>query len=290
MHLSTINIYPIKSLKGVSLDSALVEARGLRHDRRWMLTDRDGMFMTQREFPRMATMGVRVESGQLKAESDGHGVMNIPFEPDRGKRQRVTVWQSVCEGLVYGGEVSEWFSDVLGVNCRLVYMPDATERHINPRFDRGKDIVSFADGYPLMVIGEASLADLNSRLAENAEREHAGRLPAVPPLPMNRFRPNLVVAEGDAYAEDEWDRVRFGEAVFHTTKPCERCVITTVDQARGEFDGKEPLKTLATYRQAKNVIADRYEKYGMSPNAVLFGQNLVPENPGATIRVGDLMT
>lgn len=285
MHISEINIYPIKSLKGISLDSAKVEARGLEFDRRWMLTTKDGMFFTQREFPQMAAVAVAIENGELRVENADHGSMRIPFEPDRGHRQQVTVWQSVCEAEVYNGEVSEWFSDAIGTNCQLVRMPETTERHVNQIFDRGRDVVSFADGYPLLIIGEGSLKDINDRLEQNAERED--RAAEFRRLPMNRFRPNIVVNGSDAFAEDDWKRVRVGEAAFRSTKPCERCVMTTVDQQRGEFDGKDPLKTLATYRMAKDVIPDRFEKLGVSANGVLFGQNLIPETPGATINVGD---
>src|SRR4051812_24348566 len=121
------------------------------------------------EFPRMATIGVGIENGELRVENGRFEAISIPFEPDSGERQKVTVWQSLCDALVYKGMVSEWFSDAIGTKCQLVYMPDASKRHINPRFDRGEDIVSFADGYPLMLIGEESLADLNRRLAEQYE-------------------------------------------------------------------------------------------------------------------------
>lgn len=273
MHISEINIYPIKSLKGISVDSAMVEARGLRHDRRWMLTDREGMFFTQREFPRMALIAVGIDDEALYVTADGFGTLEIAHSPESGHRRPVTIWQSVCDGEIYNGVVNEWFSDVLGTDCQLVYMPDDSRRSVNPRFDRGGEIVSFADGYPLMAIGEASLADLNSRLEAS--------------LPMNRFRPNLVVAGSDAYAEDDWTKVRIGDAVFRSTKPCERCVMTTVEQSRGEFDGKEPLKTLATYRMAKDVMPERFESLGVGPNAVLFGQNLIAETEGVVVRIGD---
>lgn len=285
MHISQINIYPIKSLKGISLDSALVESRGLRYDRRWMLTDKDGKFLTQREFPQMATITTEVMSDQLRVMSDGKGELRIPFEPDSGGRGRVTIWKSTCDAEIYHGEVSEWFSDALGTACQLVYMPDDSRRSVNERFDRGGDIVSFADGYPLLVIGEASLADLNDRISES--QPHAGKLPAFRPLPMNRFRPNIVVSGSDAYSEDGWRKIRIGDAVFRSTKPCERCVIPTVDQQKGEFDGKEPLRTLATYRVAKDIMPERLDALGLAPNAVVFGQNLIPETPGATISVGD---
>lgn len=275
MHVSQINIYPIKSLKGITLDSALVEPRGLQHDRRWMLTTPDGMFFTQREFPQMATVEVGV-GDDLYVTAVGFGTLEIPLEPETGDKQQVTIWDSVCEGEVYSPVVNEWFSDVIGEPCQLVYMGDDSRRDISERFNQGGEIVSFADGYPLLVIGEASLADLNSRLADKDVR-----------IPMNRFRPNIVVSGSHAYAEDRWDRISVGDAVFRGTKPCARCVMTTVDQSRGEFDGKEPLKTFASYRMAKDVIHDRYESFGMNANAVLFGQNLVAESPGMTIKVGD---
>ena len=275
MHVSEINIYPIKSLRGISLGSATVEERGLQHDRRWMLTTPDGMFFTQREFPRMALISVLIEDdgSGLGVAAERFGDVFIPMEPDTGNKQQVTIWQSVCEGEIYGGALNEWFSDVIGTNCQLVYMPDATRRTVNPLFNKNDDVVSFADGYPMMLLSEASLADLNSRLAE--------------PLPMNRFRPNFVVTGADVFAEDDWEKVRIGDAIFRSTKPCERCVITTVDQARGEFAGKEPLKTLASYRMAKNLMPDRYESLGMGANAVLFGQNLIAESVGGTVRLGD---
>jgi uncharacterized protein YcbX len=160
-------------------------------------------------------------------------------------------------------------------------MPDSAGRDITERFNHGGDQVSFADGYPQLVIGEASLADLNSRLA--------GETPAVR-LEMNRFRPNIVVSGSGAFAEDDWKVMKFGDALFRSTKPCARCVITTVDQATGEFTGKDPLKTLATYRLAKDVIPDRFESLGMSPTAVCFGQNLIAESIGSTVKVGDAVT
>ncbi|HEX6279617.1 MAG TPA: MOSC N-terminal beta barrel domain-containing protein [Pyrinomonadaceae bacterium] len=284
MQISEINIYPIKSLKGISLESSPVEKRGLRFDRRWMLTDREGMFFTQRETPKMATVTVRVNGNGLIASADGFEAVNIPHEPDRGERQRVVVWQSEVDAIAYGGIVSEWFSDVLERNCQLVLMPETSERHVNERFDTGQDIVSFADGFPLLLIGEGSLAELNERLHDRYRDEEFGEKL---PLPINRFRPNLVVQGSDPFEEDLWAKIRVGEATFRVVKPCARCVVTTVDQARGEFDGKEPLKTLATFRTAKDVFPEVFRSFNHSPNAVLLGENLIPENPGVVVNVGD---
>ncbi len=195
------------------------------------------------------------------------------MEPETGDRRQLTIWQSICEGEVYGEAVNGWFRDVLGTDCQLVHMPDSTERHVSERFDTGGDIVSFADGYPLLLIGESSLADLNSHLPVE--------------LPMNRFRPNLVVAGSDAFAEDHWQRISIGEAEFRVVKPCARCVIPTVDQSTGRFTGKEPLKTLARLRAARDVYPGTFGSLGLSAQDAVFGQNLIPETVGGMIRVGD---
>ena len=281
MNISEINIYPIKSLKGIALSESVVEKRGLRFDRRWMLTDLGGAFITQREVPKMATVEVRVESGELRVDSKSGGEMLVPFEPDKGHRQNVVVWRDTVAALAYNGEVSEWFSDVLGLKCQLVVMPEASERHVNKDFDTGDDIVSFADGYPLLLIGEASLEALNDRIEENTDDRDFVR------LPMNRFRPNVVVQGSEAFDEDNWASIRIGETIFRVVKPCARCVIPTIDQDRGEFDGKEPSKTFASFRKANQVHPKRFESFGLIPNSVLFGENLIPENPGRSIRVGD---
>ncbi len=258
MHISEINIYPIKSLKGIALESAVVEQRGLRFDRRWMLVDRDGTFMTQREFPLMATIETSFAGGELRVSKGD--TLDIPYLPDSGEHLPVTIWRDVdVRALAYNGVVSEWFSEKIGTPCKLVVMPDDTNRVIPEEYAvRPEDTVSFADGYPFLLIGEGSLADLNSRLAS--------------PIPMNRFRPNFVVHGSEPFAEDTWKRIRIGSTEFHIVKPCARCVITTVDQEKGE-KGKEPLATLSSYR---NVGGN-----------VLFGQNLIPDIAGGTVRMGD---
>jgi len=289
MQISEINIYPIKSLKGIALSEALVEKRGLRFDRRWMLTDPAGMFFTQRDVPKMATVITAVTSDGLQVTSENGEEMSIPSEPDKGRRQNVTVWQSEVAGLVYSGEVSEWFSDVLRRKCQLVVMPEASERHVNKDFDSGKDIVSFADGYPLLLTGQASLDELNKRIEENVDKDHDPNAEENVrfPLPMNRFRPNVVVQGSGSFEEDKWAKIRIGETIFRVAKPCARCKVPTVDQNRGEFDGKEPSRTLATFRMAKQAFSDTYEAFQLKPNSVVFGENLIPENPGGAITVGN---
>jgi uncharacterized protein len=272
MKISEINIYPIKSLGGISLTEAIVEQRGLQYDRRWMLVDENGKFFTQREFPKMSTIAIGLTKNSLKVSVEGFDDLFVPYEVE-GERLKVQIWNSNCEAIISDSHIHGWFSEVLQTNSRLVYMPDDSRREINPRFVVNKDIVSFADGYPFMILGENSLNDLNSRL-ETA-------------LPMNRFRPNFVVSNADPFAEDNWKKIKIGETVFRSTKPSERCVITTVEQADGVFTGKEPLKTLAKYRQTKQLFPSNYQDFGLSQNAVLFGQNLVAENFGEIIKLGD---
>ena len=272
MHVSEINIYPIKSLKGIALRSAVVERRGFEFDRRWVIVDPAGKFLTQRELPKMATIKVSVWGDCLDVSSNGSGTLRIEplFE---GPRVATAVWERAGDAIRYDVDTNEWFSDVLGTEVELRYMPDDAGRPVRPVFSLDDDKVGFADAYPVLLANAASMADLNSRMPT--------------PLPMNRFRPNLVVGGADAWAEDGWSRIKVGDAVFRVVKPSDRCVVTTIDQAKGESGGKEPLKTLATFRMSKDVFPDRFEAFGLPPNSVLFAENLIPDTPGVQVNVGD---
>ncbi len=272
MQISEINIYPIKSLGGISLNEAIIEQRGLQYDRRWMLTDENGKFLTQREFPKMSTISIILAENGLQVSAEKFDDLIVPFEVE-GERLKVEVWRSSCDAILCAKDINDWFSEVLQTNCNLVFMPEDSRREINPLFNNNNDIVSFADGYPILIIGENSLADLNSRLETQ--------------IPMNRFRPNIVVANSESFAEDNWGKIKIGETIYRSTKPCARCVMTTINQTDGAFTGKEPLKTLAKYRLAKQVFPATYADFDLSENAVLFGQNLVAENFGKLIKVGD---
>lgn len=263
MNISEINIYPIKSLKGISLSDSSIEQKGLRFDRRRLLVNEKNEFLTQREFPKMATLTVEINENGLKV-FDGKKFLTIPFEPREENKATVKIWSSRVRALVYENEINEWFSDALQTDCKLVLMPEESIRKVNYFYAVHKDdAVSFADGYPFLLIGENSLADLNARLDES--------------VPMNRFRPNFVVAGSESFDEDTWKKIKIGDAVFHVVKPCGRCVITTIDQERGSFTGKEPLKTLATYRIPKRSVKRK----------INFGQNLIAETVGVKIKVGD---
>ncbi len=263
--LSEIWIYPIKSLGGISVKEAIAERRGLRYDRRWMLVDDNGRFVSQREIPNMALLGTATEPPFLTVfwKSNPHKKVQIPLEiaPDLLPKIDVQVWDDHCIGLVLSDEINQWFSTNLGQNLRLVLMPETDHRPADERYSPPGHQVSFADGFPYLIIGQASLDELNSRL------DH--------PLPMNRFRPNFVFTGGQPFEEDFWGQFSINDQPFQGVKPCARCSITTTDQETAER-AAEPIKTLATYRKFENQI--------------LFGQNVLWLGEGGDlVRVGDLI-
>lgn len=263
MHVSEVYVFPVKSLRGIARDRATLDERGFQNDRRWMLVDEQDVFLTQREAPRLALVDVGLGQDALLLRAPGMEPLRVPFEA-QGPLRPCRVWRSIVDSLVVSGEVDAWFSAFLERPCRLVYMPDSSRRVVNPLYVPRERIVGFADGYPLMLIGQGSLDALNERLVAQGGA----------PVPMRRFRPNIVVAGTPPHAEDGWKRIRIGSIDVDIVKPCERCVITTVDIDTG-VAGKEPLRTLSTYR-----------KVGSS---VLFGQNAVHLR-GGSIAVGDRVT
>jgi uncharacterized protein len=255
-------VYPVKSCRGIALDRAQVEPRGLRHDRRWMIVDGEGMMVTQRTQPTLAQVEVVVDEEQaaLVLHAPGPGTLRLALAPRDGTAARVRIWSSEVEALDTGEEASRWASGLLGAPASVVFMPDQARRGINADYGRVGDVVSFADGFPMLVTSTASLDDLNARLDR--------------PVPMNRFRPNLVVDGSSAWAEDQWKSARVGEVPVRLPKACDRCVITTTDQVTGER-GVEPLRTLATFRK--------------TGKKVYFGINAIPDAVGS-IAVGDPFT
>lgn len=261
--LSAINVYPVKGLKGIALEEAHCTDRGIEHDRRWMVVDPGGEFMSQREHPRMATVWTDIAAGALTLSAPDVGAVDVPLDATSGPKMRVQVWNSVCSAVAVSPAADTWLSAYLGTPCRLVYMPETTQRMSNPSYAGSGKLVGFADGYAYLAIGTASLDDLNARLAAKGH----------PALPMNRFRPNLVVSGSAPYAEDKFRDVAIGDAILRGAKPCGRCQVTTTDQSTGEVRGPEPLATLASYRDSR--------EFGS-----MFGMNMVTARPG-TIRVGD---
>lgn len=222
-----------------------------------MVVDASGIFMSQRTYPRLALIATEIGWDSLTVNAPAMDTMKIPFRLTESDAVRVRVWNDVVEAVSTGAGAEEWFSRFLGVSCRLVYMPDDVRRPVDPKYAIADNIVSFADAFPLLLISQPSLDDLNARLAL--------------PLPMNRFRPSLVVTGCDPYAEDGWHKIRVGPVTLRVVKPCSRCATTTVDQQTG-ISAKEPLATLSLYRSVNGKV--------------MFGQNVIPTSTGI-LRLGD---
>jgi len=254
-------IYPVKGLAGVSLTESAVEREGLRHDRRYMIVGQDNVFRSQRQIPAMATLRPQIKGDALViTNARGESIVtNLP-EADP---EPVTVWNSTV--LAYGGDyrADAWLSRHLQEPVRLVRMGSATDRPVSPDFADPGDRVSFADGFPILLANDTSLADLNQRL--------------LIPIPMDRFSANVVVSgiPGEPWAEDTFGHYQIGELAALGNKLCARCQVPTIDQATGERTGSEPLTTLAQFRTIEGKV--------------MFGMNLIPRlgAQGPTIRLGD---
>jgi uncharacterized protein len=250
VRLTGIITYPIKSARGVRVDDWEVDDFGLRYDRRWMVVDDSGQFLSQRSHPTLALAVPSLHDGVLQVTAPGMPTLETPLNPASAVTTSVRIWRDRVDASWAGEAAARWFSEFLDSSCSLVHMPSQVRRPTNPAYAPGSR-VSFADAYPFLLLSEESLADLNRRLGT--------------PLPMNRFRPNLVVAGAEPYAEDRWERLVIGNIRFRVVKPCDRCLITTTDQATAQR-GKEPLQTLATYRKVGGEV--------------MFGQNVVHEETG----------
>lgn len=243
---------------GIPLVKAHVTDRGFEHDRRWMLVDENNLFISQREIAEMALIRPEITDTGIKVTYlRNNSSITIPFQPQTNEFAEMQIWDDTCTGQFVNAEVDHWFSDILGFKCRLAYMPEDTRRITDQRYTPANSITSFADAYPFLLISQASLDDLNKKLAE--------------PIPMNRFRPNIVFIGGEPFCEDLMHSIKISNIVFHGVKLCARCNIPTINQDTG-VQGKEPTKTLARYRFKNNKI--------------MFGQNLIHEGIGQ-IAIGD---
>jgi uncharacterized protein YcbX len=258
--VSGLFVYPIKSCRGIAVDSAELTARGLAYDRRYMLVDASGRFLTQRRHPRMALIETVFAEGGIEVRAPGRDPLRLPLGLAAAEHEtcRVKVWNDSVEATLAGAETNIWFSELLGLACGLVYLADHQHRPVSNGAAAFDDEVSFADGAPALLISEASLAELNRRLAI--------------PVGINRFRPNLVVTADQPHAEDAWSEITIGTARLQVAWPCSRCILTTVNPETGERDpANEPIKTLQLYRRRERNV--------------YFGQNLIPRALG-TIAVG----
>ncbi len=255
LRLESLHVYPIKGAAGLSPDSWEVDRRGFRYDRRWMVVQPSGEFLTQRDLPELCLIRPRIETPHLVVAAPGMPELRLPLAPLGGRRIRVRVWNDRFDALLTSPEADQWFTEYLGIPAGLAWFPEDGVRPADTRYAPPDTPVSFADAFPFLVISQASLDDLNARLPQ--------------PLPMNRFRPNIVVSGSGPFAEDGWRRIRVGELELDLVKPCARCVVTTTDQLTGKRE-KEPLRTLATYRRVDGKV--------------MFGQNALHDRPGRLAR------
>lgn len=273
MQLTGLFVYPIKACAGIALQESMVVERGLAFDRRYVLVDKTGLFLTQRELPQLCLVQTAFHGERLLVSTAKKPTLELPKElaTDGALASRVRewrVWDDVGTALELS-EGSRWFSELLDTDVSLLYMPDSERRAVNPKRARPGDVVSFADAYPLLLISEASLSDLNQRLPTGTA-----------PLEMRRFRPNLVISGCAPYAEDDFRSFHIGGLALRGVKRCERCVVTTVNPDTAEL-GKEPLRTLSHYRKDDDLAPD-----GVRSEKVWFGMNLIHEGSG-TLRLGD---
>lgn len=259
MILSSILIYPIKSTSGLDLPSARIETRGFCDDRRWMIVDAEGGALTGRELSRMVLIQATPGPGLMRLKAPSMPTIDVAMPTENAERMPVVVWGDRVDSVRVDEHADAWLSEFLGRPVRLVGMDASSIRHVDPPPREQADEFSFADGYPFLAISQASLDYLNAKLAS--------------PIPMRRFRPNLVVSGCEPHAEDQWERIRIGAIPFDVVKTCVRCVFTTVDPELGQRDPSgEPLRTLKTYRR--------------SADGITFGMNLIARGTG-TLQVGD---
>lgn len=255
--LSNLFIYPVKSLAGFSEDHWPVTKTGLKHDRKWMIVDSAGQFLSQRKIARMALIKTALTDDRLILSAPAIQDIDLPLEPVDGEIISCAIWQDRSNALSVSPEADQWLSRFLNQDCRLVYQPDDDIRRVDPEYAGATDQVAYSDGFPFLIISENSLAELNREM----------RLE----LPMARFRPNLIISGCPAYAEDEWRKIGIGAIDFRLPKPCSRCIVPTIDQETAAT-GKEPLITLNRTRKWQNKV--------------YFGQNAL-HNQCGELTIGD---
>ncbi len=257
--LSAITLYPVKSLAGISVTSWPVTKTGLQYDRKWMLVDNAGQFLSQRKLPQMALIKTALTGSHLILSASGMEDLSLPLMPADGEIINSKIWNDQCDARSVSLEADQWLSRFLNQDCRLVYQPDEMIRQVDSDYGRHTDNVAFSDGFPFLVISENSLVSLNQEMQLN--------------LPMTRFRPNLVISGCHSYAEDSWREISIGAIDFRLPKPCSRCAIPTIDPETA-VTGKEPLRTLNRIRKWQNNV--------------YFGQNAL-HNQCGTLTVGDIV-
>lgn len=250
--LTEINIYPVKSLSGYSVKNALVTDRGLQYDRRWMIIDEAGKFITQRSLHKMSLLRAEINDEEVELSNKiSNDKISFKIDQKTDRSINAVIWDDIVNTIQVDEQIDEWLCDNLNTKCSLVYMPDSSRRMVDKKYSLNNDITSLSDAYPFLIIGEQSLNDLNARLKQK--------------ISMDRFRTNFVFSGGNSFDEDKWRIIKIGEILFYPVKPCSRCTVPTIDPSTGET-GNEPLTTLSLFRKADNKI--------------YFGQNMLHSGVG----------
>lgn len=260
MILNDLIIYPVKSLTGIRVKRWQVTKTGLLYDRQWMLIDDQGQFLSQRRLPNMALIKTALSNMQLILSAPNQQDLALNLMPKLGEGIACTIWHDVCTAWHVSKQADDWFSHILKTNCRLVYLPHREVRTVDANYALATDRVAFSDGFPFLLMSEASLESLNQAMSLS--------------LSVNRFRPNLVISGCEAYAEDTWREIKIGSIGFRLPKPCSRCLVPTIDPETGQTH-KEPLATLNRLRKWQNKV--------------YFGQNAI-HNQSGWIEIGDNVT
>ncbi len=255
LKLSDIFIYPVKSLAGFRLESCEVDQKGFKYDRHWMIIDQDNRFLSQREIPSMSQIQTRISQDELIL-SIANDSVTLPLEEIEQPTIDTTIWRDRCKAHPVSREIDQWLSDYLHRDCQLVCQ-GLQKRPVDSAYGTQNDQTTFSDGFPFLIISDASLTDLNEKMQQS--------------LPMQRFRPNLVISDCDSFAEDYWRKIQIGAISFRLPKPCSRCSVTTIDLETGQ-QSKEPLSTLNKFRKWQQ--------------AVYFGQNAIHDQTGL-LSIGD---
>ncbi len=249
--LNQIFVYPVKSLSGIKVSKWSVNDKGLLHDRKWMLIDSNNQFLSQRRVPKMVLIKTQITGSQLILSHSTASSISLPLNPSDGKDCETTLWNQLCSAKTTNKEADQWLSDFLDIPCRLVYQPDKAIRPLDPDYANPTDKAYFSDGFPFLIASQASMDSLNQSMRLN--------------LPIQRFRPNLVISQCHSFAEDQWREIEINSIGFRLPKPCSRCSVPTIDLETAETN-KEPLKTL-----------NRLRKWNKQ---VFFGQNALHNNAG----------
>lgn len=251
-YLSHIFLYPIKSLAGIAVEQWDVIKTGLKYDRQWMLVDEQKQFLSQRRLPKMALIKTQIKEDRLIISAPGQTDLSIALEPNLKETLEVTIWHDQCVAQIVSDTASQWFSDFLQIRCQLVYQPQTSLRPVDQSYAQANDYAAFSDGFPFLMVSDASLALLNQQMGLS--------------LSMQRFRPNLVISNCSSYAEDTWRKITIGQISFRLPKPCSRCSVPQIDPDTALIDKTEPLRTLSLTRKWNNKV--------------YFGQNALHDHEG----------